>query len=272
VRLRRRLKHTLERIVELIFVGSEFRHMSYPIRTIQIQRGQHRLYEIINTFAISQAALSIALYARLGLLDQLKPPGTFKATMACSQFNQGVSTPIIGPLDYALEGRTASAIVVAVETPSEPEWISVQSSTTPGRQLNDIVRKQLTPHFVEFYEDYVVWLEQNVNPDFTKWPAIWQFGRRVRDAISHGGKITINNPQFVPVTWYNLTYGPSQNGRLIFQDDLSTGDVFVLLLEMSECLDGLNCPLAAVIFVMIDANRMHSISGDAVTAKSKPNS
>lgn len=63
------------------------------------------------------------------------------------------------------------------------------------------------------------------------WPMVLQFAAVVRDAMSHGGTIHMRN--HVPAaTWYGLTYAPSDNGKRIFHQDLTTADIFYLLLDV----------------------------------------
>lgn len=64
------------------------------------------------------------------------------------------------------------------------------------------------------------------------WPPVWNFARVVRNAMSHGGVINIQNPNAAPVHWNGLTYAPADNGRRILHTDLWPGDLMDLLIEM----------------------------------------
>lgn len=66
------------------------------------------------------------------------------------------------------------------------------------------------------------------------WPPVLQFAAIVRDAMSHGGKLHLF-PSVAPATHFGLTYAPTQNGRRILHNDLTSADLFVLMLE----IDGL---------------------------------
>lgn len=66
------------------------------------------------------------------------------------------------------------------------------------------------------------------------WPAVWQFARMVRNALSHGNKIHINDEK--NATWKGLTYSPADNGRTVVNADLFPGDLIVMLREMEDAL------------------------------------
>ncbi|ALU91518.1 hypothetical protein Hrubri_4373 [Herbaspirillum rubrisubalbicans M1] len=68
------------------------------------------------------------------------------------------------------------------------------------------------------------------------WPDVWNFGRVVRNAMSHRGEITFTSPNADPVSWKGLTYSPSDNGRRILHTDIWPGDLFDLIIEMDSCL------------------------------------
>lgn len=68
------------------------------------------------------------------------------------------------------------------------------------------------------------------------WPAVWDFGRVVRNAMSHGGKITIANVKAAPVQWRGLHYASTDNGLQILHTDLWPGDLFNLILDMDAAL------------------------------------
>lgn len=95
----------------------------------------------------------------------------------------------------------------------------------------DVVAAQ----FVVFFEEHYLTMKQDCNFDYTKMNKVWSFGRRIRDAISHGDRVTINDPKFVPVSWYGKEYGHAQNGRVL-SSDFTAGDLIVLMCEMERAL------------------------------------
>ncbi|MCG6207030.1 hypothetical protein LPW26_20490 [Rhodopseudomonas sp. HC1] len=66
------------------------------------------------------------------------------------------------------------------------------------------------------------------------WPPIWNFARVVRNAMSHGGKIRIDDG--ATVRWRRLEYSELDNGREIVNVDLWPADLFVLIREMEDAL------------------------------------
>lgn len=64
------------------------------------------------------------------------------------------------------------------------------------------------------------------------WPAVWDFGRVIRNAMSHGGRIHFDTSATRSVSWKELTYSPSDNGRHILHTDIWPGDLFDLIIEM----------------------------------------
>ncbi|PKA44037.1 hypothetical protein CWR43_06950 [Rhizobium sullae] len=67
------------------------------------------------------------------------------------------------------------------------------------------------------------------------WPPVWNFGRVVRNAMSHGGEVTIKDDK-THVSWKRLTYSRAENGRRIVNVDLWPGDLFILIREMEDVL------------------------------------
>lgn len=66
------------------------------------------------------------------------------------------------------------------------------------------------------------------------WPAVWNFARVVRNAMSHGGKIRIDDK--AQVQWRRLSYSEADNGKLIINIDLWPADLFILIKEMEEAI------------------------------------
>ncbi|WP_029934542.1 hypothetical protein [Sphingomonas sp. UNC305MFCol5.2] len=87
-----------------------------------------------------------------------------------------------------------------------------------------------------FFEQCREEVELKFGADVTGWPHVWNFGRTVRNAMSHGGKIHFQNPGASPVSWKGLTYSAADNGRQILHSDLWPGDIFDLIIEMDSYL------------------------------------
>ena len=66
------------------------------------------------------------------------------------------------------------------------------------------------------------------------WPAVWNFGRTVRNALTHKGTIDIRNPRTAPVAWQGAVIGSTDNGKVLLdpQRYLGVGDLVPLMEEM----------------------------------------
>ena len=110
--------------------------------------------------------------------------------------------------------------------------------------IHDLLTKLLIAFLVEFFENYRAWLDKTVQANTpAEWPNVWQFARVVRNAAAHN-TVNITNPNFKPVSWYSLTYGLEQNGRVILGPDLAPADIIILIIEMDEALTALGAPIS----------------------------
>jgi hypothetical protein len=73
------------------------------------------------------------------------------------------------------------------------------------------------------------------NRHYSGWPAVWNFARIVRNACAHDG-IKFSQSTMKPVSWRNLAYSPSDNGRKIFHMDLWDVEIIHLMAEMEASL------------------------------------
>ena len=91
-----------------------------------------------------------------------------------------------------------------------------------------------------FYEHaFITYYEKNCDSIRAKygktkqWPGILNFGRIVRNAFAHNGEINIVDPA-EKVSWGNLSYSMNDNGRRVLYNDLTSGDLTLLLIEMDS--------------------------------------
>jgi hypothetical protein len=83
--------------------------------------------------------------------------------------------------------------------------------------------------FLQYYE---TWANEVQGLDM-----VWQFGRVVRNACAHDGKIRIQNPKAASVNWRTLSYSSADNGHLIF-DDFTAVEMISLMEDMDSALRG----------------------------------
>jgi hypothetical protein len=215
--------------------------MTYATGIRTISKGD-RLYNIANTLVTLIACVAKAFTVTAGRRshwDQSKPDWKPGDTMSleCAQFPLKVTMPLVGPIELATQGIQPNTIQFGIAPDSD--WMA-------GHMMGNLQRVMLsaiTPAFVELYEDYKPWIVKTITSDAYKYPAPWAFARVVRNAISHGGRLNIDNPAAQTVTWYGYKYGPSENGKLVIGAELAPADLMVLMFEMADTLDGLSCPI-----------------------------
>jgi hypothetical protein len=147
-----------------------------------------------------------------------------------------IRLPIFGPVQLAIFDKESDGVSLFFEQKSEPSHQNPH--TTSG--FRSVFFFAISPLFVDFFETVRPWLEQNA-VDSAKWPSVLDFGRVIRNACSHGGKLHMPKPSSRPVSWYQLHYDPSQHGKQIIGADLGFADLLILMIEMSDELDRIGC-------------------------------
>ena len=219
----------------------------YPQCRITLKH-KHRLHDRLNNLIIAVEALTVAGNFLRG--EPAKWTAPTVAALDCVQLPISVKVPVWGPLEAALNDQYPDAIHIDFLeiSPPIPEY-SVWAAGLQKRHLTfgliKVAINMIIPIFVEFFESYKQFLFDNMKrPE--NWPMIWRFGWAVRNAMSHDGCIYFENNKTVPVSWYSLTYSHANNGHRILgvkNADLGVGDIVVLMFEMNDELDRVNCPL-----------------------------
>ena len=212
--------------------------MTYLNGTLVLESGKHRLFNQFSTLLIVVESIAKAFTVTARQPLDWKPGD--HADFECAQFPLEVHLPLWGSIEATLKGIELGTIEIGIFS---------TASKSPGSTA-DLVRIRhrlfcdlITPGFTELYEDAVPWLLANVNGDRSLWPEPWNFARLVRNAISHGGTLNLDNPNAVTGSWHHLTYGPAQNKKQIIGTELLFPDILILMLEMSDKLDQLGCPI-----------------------------
>ncbi len=68
----------------------------------------------------------------------------------------------------------------------------------------------------------------------TNWPPVWNFASVIRNALAHGGRIRIDDPDAKRVSWMTLTYSPLDNGKQIMYQDIRPVELILLMVEMDS--------------------------------------
>ncbi len=207
-----------------------------------ILKDGHRLYDRLNTILIIHAAIGVASLVRLG--EDVHFSSGDKTLVECQHAAVHIRVPVYGPLENSLGGLALTPI--EIEFIHKDTWSEIALNARPSSGgLRLVLTQAISPVFVEFFESIHQWLRDKGKEE--TWPPTLRFARVVRHAISHGFKISYElkkgKPAPPPVRWHGLTYSVSNQGKKIFGTDIRFGDLVALMLEMSDELDVLGCPL-----------------------------
>lgn len=86
-----------------------------------------------------------------------------------------------------------------------------------------------------YYEKNIDVIRSKFGDDAQIWPTVWNFGRVVRNAFYHNNCIKIDNKN-AKVSWKNLSYDYSDNGKVILNTDIWPADLIYLMIEMDKHL------------------------------------
>jgi hypothetical protein len=212
--------------------------MAVSLGLRRIHRDQNRLYDGLKNFLLATSCLIFASYIKI--YGRQPPPGSDAEVHGQQVRHLKIKIPVYGFLDHALNRTSPDSFEISLETPAT----ALRPDATPyNEHFKDTVLIFISPIFVEYYENYIQWIVNTYGGRSDNWHETWRFARVIRNAISHGGKISIDSQRDRSVMWYGASYAFADNGKVIFGTDISVGDMICLLLEMDEILDDLGCPL-----------------------------
>ena len=189
--------------------------------------------EHIRRICMSLDAMNVALaykYGRLQFLGNTDPNSMMMHRSRVCGLT--VVLPVFNVLLSAFENRRFEPMFIEFKTewPNPPE----ESSKRIGDIMHffhDVVAAQ----FVLFFEEHYMTMKKACNFNYEKMNPVWSFGRRIRDAISHGNLFTINDPKFKAVSWKGYTIDNSKNGVKL-SDEFSEADLIALLCELERSI------------------------------------
>lgn len=126
--------------------------------------------------------------------------------------------------------------------PKKLEWTGQPLKSDPASMgftrigVRDINTSLIQSCFVHYFESVRPLIENKYNADTQSWPIECNFGRVVRNAFAHGGKIHFTNISAQPVSWKTLTYSPADNGRDIVFQDLTPVELILLMEDIEASL------------------------------------
>jgi|SRR5665213_581605 len=193
---------------------------------------------MLDAFYIATAAVS----------DRLQPPGTYIFTFAANTLNVELVFPHYTGMLYLVRGIAPDSIAIAIAPKVDffpRDRIGVSSL------LNKLLISLTNPIFVDFFELYRPWLKTKFGGDANSWPEIFNFARVIRNVVSHHhGYLHFDNKKAPAVSWRSLTYSPSDEGKYVLGyivdgkvPDMTTADLIILMLDFSDELDRLTCPI-----------------------------
>ncbi len=152
------------------------------------------------------------------------------------RFSIGGSKGLAG-FDLVFMPSTLLQALVADERPTILEFEQVpiiEWGMEPRREPRRVPAVVIQAAFVHYYESVLEAIEaaHGSSREWHKWPDVLRFGRAVRNAFTHDGRVYAPNRTAPAATWRGLTYGPAQHGREVIYNDLFPADLVILMEEM----------------------------------------
>ena len=192
-------------------------------------RSQHRFFDSLVTFIAGASSLGIALDAQKNGIAQGYTPTQYLALTG----NPTVSGSEFHFYPYSLFSTLANndwpALLVLEEYPIK-QFPVIYPLNLIGLQV--VHGAMVANAFVKFFEETRSLVETKYSTETQKWPAVWNFGRVMRNALGHKGVIKIDNPNAQPVSWSKLSYSPSDNGKPVLYHDVTAVELILLMEDM----------------------------------------
>lgn len=192
---------------------------------------QHRFFDDLITFLGSICGLAIGLRAHVeGTAGAYEP-----------QHNvilQG--RPHVSNREFVFYPHEMMSDLVTNNWPTEVVFeeqglvSSGESMAVHFRRVKSLHASMIESSFVRYFESLQEEVERRHGSHRRKWPSVWNFGRVVRNAIVHKGRISFENPRAAPVSWKTLTYSPADNGKEVMYQDLTPVEIILLMEEMDS--------------------------------------
>jgi hypothetical protein len=217
----------------------------------------HRFFDALVTALASQAALTAGMSTQAGdgfrFLDDR--PMRISCLTGRSQISQmevelrpaAILTPLAShqwpaslELTFDVVNLVAGTVVGQATTfvlsaPGDTAVFTLVPHSPAPREplLSGMQRLQanIIEHaYLAYYERFVTEIN-NARAKNNGGPPTLAFSAVIRNAFAHGGTIHFTKPK-PPATWRGLSYSMSDNGRQVMHQDMSLGDVILLMLDM----------------------------------------
>ncbi len=192
-------------------------------RSLVLTPRTHRFFEQLVTAQAATAAYLKAHLLQAGSPAQAYKPGS-PITQMCFTRNRVVEfqpIEVLGP-------------ITKFAWPPEIHLTLYEGGTPPSPSADLTVIQTLMASLYE--HAFISYYEKNSDEMRAKYgskrnfPDALNFGRIVRNAFAHGGKVNITDR--MPGVWAGITYSEKDNGRQVLYHDLSSGDLTLLMIDM----------------------------------------
>jgi hypothetical protein len=192
---------------------------------------KHNFFEQLVTFMTSYVTIGLGLIVQHhGKMNRFKQ----------RQFIVIRGRPNVSNLEFKFFPYSLFQSLYSKKWPQQLKFHDRPITTQPENIFKIPVRLQGTGRFTAYlimstfvhYFESIRPLVKSKYGGQQNWPPTWNFGRVVRNAFAHGGKIKIDNPNATPVAWKNLSYTYNENGRQIIYRDITPVEMVLLMEEM----------------------------------------
>lgn len=193
------------------------------------QQSQHRFFDSLVAFAASASSLGIALAAQKNGNSTGFSPNEFVAL---------TGNPAVAGIEFHFFPHNILSTLVSNGWPTtlvldeHPINPSPAFHTLNLTGLQGVHGAMIANAFVKYFEETRSLAEAKYSTNTQQWPAVWNFGRVMRNALGHKGTIKFDNPKAQPVVWRSLSYSASDNGKAVLYQDVTAVELILLMEDM----------------------------------------
>lgn len=193
----------------------------------------HRFFDDLVTLLCSLASLGVVFDAqRTGLTH----------TYTTNDYITIEGNPRVSRTEFRFFPHSLMAVLIANKWPTQIVFETLPvDKQVPAHPLwltglQGVHGSMAQSAFMHYFETVRPNLETTYGTNTSNWPASLDFARVVRNAFAHGGKINFQNLNAAHVHWKTLTYSPSDNGRQILYQDMTTVELILLMEEIDSLI------------------------------------
>jgi hypothetical protein len=211
-----------------------------PIRTEIFLRSTCKFFDDLQTMMISLSSLimisQVFIYKKSPIIDVEDE----------QRLDKLIELPFEGQTikeTWSFKGYKPFKGIMDNKPTDQVEFIIYPPLGTPVKSIPDsqyidqptlFQQKIIGSAFSNFFESNRDKIEAKFG-NASSWPNEWSFGRVIRNAYSHGGKIYFSNSSASAVSWRGITYSPSDNGKSIHLD-IYLPEIIELMKDMQNFL------------------------------------